>query len=209
MARPELRFAPLLGALFVVLAAVAYVVAGDPPSHHEQGAEIRDPYDSKTKHRITAFLGALGAVPLLFFAGDFRAVLRCLHPSGRRSAPSPWPRRPWPSSPWPDRDPPRARASERRPGNAPARNDGLSRGGRGRPRAGRGHENVIASAHGMARQGTRNRSPRARVSRGAWPLRRRGHGRRSRMTAGRSTSIPDAACARGCAVTATPTPAPR
>ena len=69
MARRELRFVPLLGALFVVLVAVAYVVAGEPPSHHAQGAEIRDAYDSETKHQIAAFLGALGGVPLLFFAG--------------------------------------------------------------------------------------------------------------------------------------------
>jgi hypothetical protein len=86
MARPESRFAPLLGALFVVLVAVAYVVAGDTPGHHAEGAEIRDAYDSETQHQIAAFLGALGAVPLLFFAGYFRAVLRRLHPSGRLSA---------------------------------------------------------------------------------------------------------------------------
>jgi hypothetical protein len=86
MARPELRFVPLLGALFVALVAVGYLVAGDTPSHHAAGAEIRDAYDSETKHQIAAFLGALGAVPLLFFAGYFRAVLRRLHPSGRLSA---------------------------------------------------------------------------------------------------------------------------
>jgi hypothetical protein len=86
MARRELRFVPLLGALFVVLVAVAYVVAGDTPSHHARGAEIRDAYDSEAKHQIAAFLGALGAVPLLFFAGYLRAVLSRLHPSGRLSA---------------------------------------------------------------------------------------------------------------------------
>ena len=69
MARRELRFVPFLGALFVVLVAVAYVVAGEPPGHHAQGAEIRDAYDSETKRQIAAFLGALGGVPLLFFAG--------------------------------------------------------------------------------------------------------------------------------------------
>ena len=86
MARPELRFVPLLGALFVVLVAVGYLVAGDTPSHHALGPEIRDDYASETKHQIAAFLVALGAVPLLFFAGYFRAVLRRLHPSGRLSA---------------------------------------------------------------------------------------------------------------------------
>src|ERR687897_506693 len=85
-ARPELRFVPLLGALFVVLVAVRYIVAGDSPSHHALGPEIRDDYDSETQHQIAAFLVALGAVPLLFFAGYLRAVLRRLHPSGRLSA---------------------------------------------------------------------------------------------------------------------------
>ena len=85
MARRELRFVPLLGALFVVLVAVGYLVAGDTPSHHAAGAEIRDDYDNEAQHQIAAFLVALGAVPLLFFAGYFRAVLRRLHPSGRLS----------------------------------------------------------------------------------------------------------------------------
>ena len=86
MARPELRFVPLLGALFVALVAAGYLIAGDTPSHHAEGPEIRDDYDSETRHQIAAFLGALGAVPLLFFAGYFRAVLRRLHPTGRLSA---------------------------------------------------------------------------------------------------------------------------
>jgi hypothetical protein len=86
MVRPELRFVPLLGALFVVLVAVGYVVAGDTPSHHAEGREIRDAYDSEAKHQIAAFLGALGAVPLLFFAGYLCTVLRRLHPSGHVSA---------------------------------------------------------------------------------------------------------------------------
>jgi hypothetical protein len=77
---------PLLGTLFVALVAVAYLVAGDAPSHHAEGAEIRADYDNETTHQIAAFLGALGAVPLLFFAAYFHAVLRRLHPSGRLSA---------------------------------------------------------------------------------------------------------------------------
>jgi hypothetical protein len=86
MATREPRFVPLLGALFVALVAVGYLVAGDAPSHHAEGAEIRADYDSEPTHQIAAFLGALAAVPLLFFAGYFRAVLRRLHPSGRLSA---------------------------------------------------------------------------------------------------------------------------
>ena len=45
MARPELRFVPLLGALFVVLVAVGYLVAGDTPDHHARGPEIRESPD--------------------------------------------------------------------------------------------------------------------------------------------------------------------
>jgi len=86
MATRELRFVPLLGTLFVALVAVGYLVAGDAPSHHAEGAEIRADYDNETTHQIAAFLGALGAVPLLFFAAYFHAVLRRLHPSGRLSA---------------------------------------------------------------------------------------------------------------------------
>ena len=86
MTRPELRFVPLLGALFVVLVAAGLLVAGETPDHHAVGAEIRDDYDSETRHQIAAFLVALGAVPLLFFAGYLRAVLARLHPSGRVSA---------------------------------------------------------------------------------------------------------------------------
>ena len=83
---PGHRFVALLGALFVVLAAAGYLVAGDTPGHHATGAEIRDAYDSETKHQTAAFLVALAAVPLLFFAGYFRAVLNSLHPSGWLSA---------------------------------------------------------------------------------------------------------------------------
>ena len=86
MATRDLRFVPLLGALSVALVAVGYLVVGDAPSHHAEGAEIRADYDSETTHQIAAFLGALAAVPLLFFAGYLRAVLRRLHPSGRLSA---------------------------------------------------------------------------------------------------------------------------
>lgn len=83
---PGHRFVPLLGALFVLLAAAGYLVGGDTPGHHATGAEIRDAYDSETKHQIAAFLVALSAVPMLFFAGYLRAVLNSLHPDGRLSA---------------------------------------------------------------------------------------------------------------------------
>ena len=86
MAKPGLRFVPLLGVLAVVLVVVGFLVAGDQLSHHAAGPEIRDAYDNEPRHQIAAFLLALAAVPLLFFAGHFRAVLTRLHPLGRLSA---------------------------------------------------------------------------------------------------------------------------
>ena len=83
MARPELRFVPLLGVLFVVLVVAGFLVAGDTPDHHALGPEIRDAYDNETNHQLAAFLVALAAVPLLFFGGYIRVVLERLHPSGR------------------------------------------------------------------------------------------------------------------------------
>lgn len=86
MAKPELRFVSLLGALFVVLVVAGSIGAGDTPNHHALGPEIRDAYDNETTHQIAAFLVAIAAVPLVFFAGYWRAVLKRLHPSGLLSA---------------------------------------------------------------------------------------------------------------------------
>ena len=84
--RPAVKYVPLLGALFVVLVAVGYVVMGGTPDHHARGPEIRDAYDSEAQHQIAAFLVAIGAIPLLFFAGYLSAVLKRVHPSARLSA---------------------------------------------------------------------------------------------------------------------------
>lgn len=86
MSRPESRIVPLLGVLFVVLVVIGFVLAADTPSHHALGPEVRDAYDNETQHQTAAFLVALAAVPLLFFAGHLRAVLNRLHPAGRLSA---------------------------------------------------------------------------------------------------------------------------
>ena len=86
MARPGLRFVPLLGALFVVLVVVGFLVAGDTPDVNSIGPEIRADYDNEGQHQASAYLVALGAIALLFFGGYWRAVLRDLHPSGRTTA---------------------------------------------------------------------------------------------------------------------------
>jgi hypothetical protein len=82
-ARPWLRFAPLLGALFVVLTVVGFAVAGDTPDVDATPTEIRADYDSEDAHQIGAYLVMLGSISLLFFGGHWRALLRMLNPSGR------------------------------------------------------------------------------------------------------------------------------
>lgn len=86
MRRREFRFVPLFGVLFIVVVGVGLVMSGDTPSHHALGAEIRDAYDNETQHQIAAFLIALAAIPLLVFAGHFRAVLKPLDRSGQLAA---------------------------------------------------------------------------------------------------------------------------
>jgi hypothetical protein len=77
------RYAPLLGALFVILTAIGFLVAGDTPDIDALPAEIKDSYDDEAKHLIGLWLVTLGAVSLLFFGAHLRAALRALHPTGR------------------------------------------------------------------------------------------------------------------------------
>jgi hypothetical protein len=82
-ARPWLRFAPLLGVLFVVLTVIGFAVAGDTPDVDATPTQIRADFDSEAAHQIGAYLVVLGSVSLLFFAGHWRALLRVLNPGGR------------------------------------------------------------------------------------------------------------------------------
>jgi hypothetical protein len=82
-ARPWMRFTPLLGALFVVLTVIGFVVAGDTPDVDGTPTEIRADFDDEAAHQIGAYLVVLGSVSLLFFAGQWRALLRVLNPAGR------------------------------------------------------------------------------------------------------------------------------
>jgi hypothetical protein len=86
MSRPGLRFVPLLGALFVLLVVIGFLVAGDTPNVNATGAKVRSDYDSEAQHQISAYLVALGAVSFLFFGAYWRTVLRTLHRSGRTTA---------------------------------------------------------------------------------------------------------------------------
>ena len=86
MARSGLRFVPLLGVLFVVVVIVGFLVSGETPDSDAAGGAIRGDYDDEGKHQTSAFLVAISGVPLLFFAGYWRAVLKDMHPSGRITA---------------------------------------------------------------------------------------------------------------------------
>jgi hypothetical protein len=69
---------PLLGALFVLLTVIGFAVAGDSPDLDANPTTIRADYDSESAHMIGAYLVALGAVALIFFAGYWRTLLRAL-----------------------------------------------------------------------------------------------------------------------------------
>jgi len=86
MQRPGLRFVPLLGVAFVVLVVVGFLVAGDTPDVKALGAKVRSDYDDETKHQVSAYLVALGAVAFLFFGSYWRSLLGRLHPTSRTSA---------------------------------------------------------------------------------------------------------------------------
>jgi hypothetical protein len=81
--RPLYRFTPLLGAVFVVVTVIGFVVAGDTPDVDANPTTIRADFDDEAAHQIGAYLVALGAVALLFFSGHWRGILRTLNPAGR------------------------------------------------------------------------------------------------------------------------------
>jgi hypothetical protein len=90
MARPELRFVPLLGALSIVLVVVGYLVAGDTPDHHALGPEIRADYDNETRHQIAAFLSRSGPSPCCSLPGTSAPYSRACTPLGACRRTSHW-----------------------------------------------------------------------------------------------------------------------
>jgi hypothetical protein len=77
------RYAPLLGALFVVLAAIGFIVGGETPDIDALPVKILKEYNDEGKHLAAVYLLALSGVALLFFAGQLRAALRALDPLGQ------------------------------------------------------------------------------------------------------------------------------
>lgn len=75
--------APLTGVLFVALAIVAGIVAGEPPSAESPVEEIVDHYtDNKDSIVVGSFIGGTAAVSLVFFGGYMRKVLRAAEGEG-------------------------------------------------------------------------------------------------------------------------------
>jgi hypothetical protein len=67
---------PLMGVLFIVLAVIAILVGGEPPSADDDVQEIVDFYlDNEDEIEISAALGTLAVAALIFFANYFRRVL--------------------------------------------------------------------------------------------------------------------------------------
>jgi len=70
------RIAALTGVAFVVVAIVAGLIGGDPPSADEPVQEIIDHYaDNETSIQIGAFVAAAAMVLLVFFGAYLRSVL--------------------------------------------------------------------------------------------------------------------------------------
>ena len=78
MSRKNYWLVPLLGALFVVLAIIAFILMGEPPSVDDNSAdEIVDWYvDNHDEAIAGALIIAVGAVAFIFFANYLRAVFR-------------------------------------------------------------------------------------------------------------------------------------
>ena len=69
--------APLTGVAFVVLLVLSFIIAGEPPDADEPVQEIVDYYvDDKDSILISALLGGIAAVALVFFANHLRRLMR-------------------------------------------------------------------------------------------------------------------------------------
>ena len=77
------RYAPLLGAVFVILTVAGFLVVGETPGTDALPAKIKSDYDDQAKHLIGLYLVTLGAIALLFFSTHLRGALRLLDPFGR------------------------------------------------------------------------------------------------------------------------------
>jgi hypothetical protein len=71
------RFAPLTGAAFVVLTAIAFIVAGEPPDFDAPASEVIEFYrDHEGANVFGSVLLGLTSVLLIFFSASVRRALR-------------------------------------------------------------------------------------------------------------------------------------
>ena len=83
MKRSKEWLVPLIGVLFIVVAAVAFAVGGTPPEAKEGGQKIIDHYvDNKDSIQISSLLVGIAAVLLVFFFGYLRKVLHAAEGEG-------------------------------------------------------------------------------------------------------------------------------
>jgi hypothetical protein len=74
---------PLTGILFIVLLVVGFAVQGEPKDATHSPGDIAQWYiDNKDSVQISAFIGTVAAVPLIFFAAYLRTVLAAAEGEG-------------------------------------------------------------------------------------------------------------------------------
>ena len=79
---------PLTGALFVALLILSFVVGGEPPDADEPVQEIVDHYvDNDVEIWISALIGGLAAVSLVFFGAYLRKVFSAAEGPGGMLSP--------------------------------------------------------------------------------------------------------------------------
>ena len=83
-----MRWAPLTGVAFIVVAIIAFAIGGEPPEADQPVREIVSHYvDNKDSIQVSSALAALAGVLLVFFAGYLRKVLQAAEgPNGFLSA---------------------------------------------------------------------------------------------------------------------------
>jgi hypothetical protein len=89
MQQPTRNFAPLTGALFVVLVLVAFIpLGGNTPEGDDSAQKVVSFYsDHETREIVASIVLALGAVALLFFSANLKQRLEALE-AGRGILPT-------------------------------------------------------------------------------------------------------------------------
>lgn len=71
------RYAPLAGLLFVALVVASIIISGETPATDDPTAKVVAEWAKNDGEQIAAaFIGALAAIPFLWFLGSLRSTLR-------------------------------------------------------------------------------------------------------------------------------------